>query len=309
MKKHSGTAVPLELAAPVVSVFQTHKDIEVLTPMWSEKADPEHLLFELCIKGVTPGLYYGPVIASIDLTKEAYIRKQVDDGIEREQAERNAHSNLLKAEDEWRLDTTQTLTAEKRAQIVRDFAYVQLETQIVLRSMAENTFGGNPPAITPDADDLEISHLKLDKWIAERLSARRDGMQNEIKDELHQLLTSKDVIRDGLNVYMIRRNSNGHWWTGLDTAASGPILYIEEELKTDADVDHATFDGRYVRIYGPNVDEVPMPEPDETLGEYLSVTNDDLARRKVIAIHNGRPEGDTDIRVEVESDLIAVSDL
>lgn len=307
MKKHSGTAVPLELAAPVVSVFQTHKDIEVLAPMWGEKANPEHLHFELCIKGITPGLYYGPVIASIDLTKESYIRRQEEEGVTRKQAERNAHSNLLKPENEWRLETTQTLTSERRAKIVHDFAYAQLEKQIVLRDMAREAFGDNPPVLPNDPAELEIDHLKMDRWTAKRLSLRHGGMQNHVRDELHHLLTHRDVIRDGLDLRLIRRDSRGHWWAGLDTVKTGPALYIEERISTDADVDVATFDGRYVRIYGPNIDEIPMPETDETLEEYLSVTDERLAGRKIIGVHKGRPEGDTDILVEVESDLITVS--
>lgn len=308
MKKHRGTAVPLELAAAVVEVFKTDKSIEVLAPMWGEKANPEHLWFELYIRGITPGLYAGPVIATIDLTREAYILRQMEDGIDRKQAERNAHSDLLKHEDEWRLETTQTLTDQKRANIVRSFAYMQLEKQIVLRDMAAQAFSGKTPVFDPEISDLKIDHVRIDKWVAGRLSQRRGGLQNEVRDELRNLLTSRDVIREGLSLLLIRRSGSGHWWVTMETVKTGPQLLVEERILTDADIDLATFDGKYVRIYGPKVTEVPNPDPNETLGEYLSVVDEDLAKRKIISLRRARPEGETDILVEVESDMIAVSE-
>jgi len=312
MKRHYGSAVPIALAEPVFTVFRSvPAGLQVTTPVWSEKADERHLILELCLSGITPGLYSGRTVRSMDLTRQARVRDLVSSGMEIVEAERTSLLEARENEPDWRAEINKRLSIEDRADMVRRWSYQLVEQQIILRQRAVEAFPGGIPDLEVPDDLLDVGHVRLDRWTAERLSLHPDGLVGAVREEVRHVLHSPHTTCGYEDAVLRRSTEEGMRITRLETIDTGPLLTVQRNVIEDDGV-LLTFDGRTISIYGVRqaLTKADIPDPGSRLGSTIDTGDDQLADRMVETVRTARPgEGGADMMIEVAADTICVSDM
>ena len=312
MKRHFGSSVPIALAEPVLMVFHNAPEgIHVTAPVWGEKADDRHLVFELCITGTTPGLYTGRTVRSVDLTQEARVLELESQGMTHERARQSSRIEARENEPDWRLHTNRRLTMEERTAIVRRWSYALLEGQIVMQQKAKDAFPEGAPDLEVSDDQLRVDHVILDAWTARKLSAHPDGTIAAIREEIRHVLQSPATTCGRETALLRRQTEEGMRTTRLRTVTTGPSIRVQRTVSNEDGV-LTTFDGRDLAIYGLTGDRLALPLPDDgtRLGGWLDIEDDDLSTRNIVRTRKSIPgQGGPSLVVELEPQDIAAGGL
>lgn len=312
MKRHYGSAVPIALAEPVFTVFRSvPAGLQVTTPVWAEKADDRHLIIELCLSGITPGLYSGRTVRSMDLTRQARIRDLIVSGLDASEAEQMSLQEAKESEPDWRAEINRRLSIEDRADMIRRWSYQLVEQQIILRQRAEEAFPSGIPDLEIPEERLEVGHVRLDRWTAVRLSRHPDGLAGAVREEVRHVLQSPHAKCGYEDAVLRRSTEEGMRITRLDTVDTGPLLSVQRNVIEDDGV-LLTFDGRTVSIYGlkGGVSEADIPVAGDRLGATIDTGDALLDDRIVETVRTAGPgEGGADITIEIETDAVTVSDM
>lgn len=313
MKRHYGTAVPITLAEPVLHVFRSApSDIHVTAPVWGKDSDDRHLIFEICISGITPGLYSGRTVRSVDLTRQARILELESGGMTHEEALSASLAESSENETDWRLDLNRRLTNERRSDIVRQWSYDLLESQIIMRQEAVRIFPGGIPDLEVPDELLQVDHAILDRWTAATLSGHPSGLRGAVREELRHVLQSP-ATRCGQRDAILRRSTDdGIRTTRLETVDTGPHLRVQRTVKNEDGI-LITFDGSDLVIHGEAarsmIDASVTIAPGTRLGDILDLADDDLTGRSVKGVDHSPPGPNIPfVTIRMEENTVTVSE-